>query len=1368
MHFGLTATDLATHQYRDCELELRLKHDKQYDDSQRSQSKPDELSAALFARGNKWENHLRQILDSSLLVLDFDSDVESLDLFQPVVEDTRPTFFITGLCFPENNLFGTALRRSKPDFVRVEKTGSNINFTIIDAKISHEVKVSHQVQIAVYALILRKLINSKYPDKSMYVNDTAYVWLSPPRGVTWPSEINSLFNEKSSFSLQLIIPLVERMLNVSVPRIFSSHVEALEWGVGKRCDGCEFEEGCVARAKIEGDLGLVGGTKGRDRAALKGFIKSFKEFRAQNLEPAVIKETNLEIPSANNWNEDWKRMKEIGVGSVNPLQTDIRVIQSALKESAFIAEFAAKNVASWTAISRILRIPRSGSRSPIIDSAINNSVELINEPYSGFPRHYEHAVFISVIRDPESDEVFGISVLHQKYRDFIAVEPDSTTFSKTFISPEQSLSDATFVRDFTNHLKALVLELQKANCAQFFVFSAADKDDIVQLLIKEAQQYDSVALSDASTCIEAIVEHPNVLLASIFPPLLLSKLSLVGTKVPRLKIDLQWYLQAIEGGQNLVNATVSTLKERVAQVIDDGLEMSLIPRIVAVSEVLENLIAMPVPRVTLMGSASLLINKKEVRTKEEVFSTWKSGNTETAAKMLENWNHANAAICVEIHRRLSANGDIDRILPSVLSNFQVLRLDICRDPILSRLAFISQVEMIKDWQVIKDARYKSESAAELEFYSTGNRDEFNFKVHSGISMIQSKFDHTDDFKRYDFILVDSLENNAPHFNDLLHMNQAYTNLKLTDNEIKEFGQSIAFAHVLNIRENIVTLHVKSSCGSTFPTKEGPKMFKLYPRFIDFNTQKVIRGLIDTEVLRLQRSAMRKPPPLFLSLLSGEFSIAEPYAKEIALKNESALFRTYQELYNLRNFDSRDRLLHFLPSQHSAFKAVLGNVVTVIWGPPGNGKTHTLALACIRLIEIAARCEKNCRIMMTAFTHAAIDTFENKVSELIAHRAGEIFDNIENSKWLQQIQILNLKNKEKPSKKPYSITVGTVWAISKLFEGASEFRGYFDVLLIDEGSQFLASYAAIAIQAIDVIDMSSKKLIVAGDQKQLGPILKGTYPKPDESRPIYGSILDCLMYQNDANVVVLKSNFRFVKPLCKFTERLYVHSKDSFEPMKGTQTMVSNSIRSWFVDHEASDWAEKTVQKIGGTSMATIILDGKNASEEALLLEAHIQREVMIVTGLVKVFDQCVPEASIFVITPHRLQRMHMTASFASFQMNSSSKLRIDTVERMQGKQADIVVVCYGFTSHTATFENELDFVYDIRRINVALSRSKALCVLVASRNLFQPPISALAKLASRQGLDHLSQFNKSSLQIVWDSDGVAGLSAVLDQLHVHE
>ena len=72
---------------------------------------------------------------------------------------------------------------------------------------------------------------------------------------------------------------------------------------------------------------------------------------------------------------------------------------------------------------------------------------------------------------------------------------------------------------------------------------------------------------------------------------------------------------------------------------------------------------------------------------------------------------------------------------------------------------------------------------------------------------------------------------------------------------------------------------------------------------------------------------------------------------------------------------------------------------------------------------------------------------------------------------------------------------------------------------------------------------------------------------------------------------------------------------------------------------------------------------------------------------------------------------------------------INTVEKMQGQERDLVIVCYaGFDFNEPS---ELDFAYQRERLNTGVSRAKKKCILLVDPKVLNPAI-AVCETAERQ------------------------------------
>lgn len=133
----------------------------------------------------------------------------------------------------------------------------------------------------------------------------------------------------------------------------------------------------------------------------------------------------------------------------------------------------------------------------------------------------------------------------------------------------------------------------------------------------------------------------------------------------------------------------------------------------------------------------------------------------------------------------------------------------------------------------------------------------------------------------------------------------------------------------------------------------------------------------------------------------------------------------------------------------------------------------------------------------------------------------------------------------------------------------------------------------------------------------------------------------------------------------------------------------------------------------------------------------------IVESLVEEFGQ---KVSIFIVTPHRAQRTSVSLKLAH--LISKERVKVDTVEKMQGKECDILIALYSFFDFER-LANEIDFVFDINRANVALSRAKYHSILMVTDAVVRPSLTVYSKPKTFAAFTFLKSFYDTCRVIEW-------------------
>jgi superfamily II DNA/RNA helicase len=367
-------------------------------------------------------------------------------------------------------------------------------------------------------------------------------------------------------------------------------------------------------------------------------------------------------------------------------------------------------------------------------------------------------------------------------------------------------------------------------------------------------------------------------------------------------------------------------------------------------------------------------------------------------------------------------------------------------------------------------------------------------------------------------------------------------------------------------------------------------------------------------------------------------------------------------------------------------------IGLIEGPPGTGKTHLLVWTLIALVAHAKSLNRTIKILVTAQTHQAIDQILKKVANALPSGGISLwkcgrYDQTQFSKL--GIHPLLENN---PLFQDSSLILGaTGFGIYQLLEGKN-FPQLFDWVVFDESSQVLPSYAVLSLI------FGKGNALFYGDTQQLPPVLKGHY---DNTSFAPRSILQELISRCDRqNWVRLNETYRMNEEICKFSSQ---HWYKSELHSKKNQRL---ELFSYPLFHDLLD-----DQLDPSKSMVVVQLDHvgcrQSSEAEALWIAQAVKRLIQ---------DYSVHIDEIGIISPHRLQNNTISAALKEALPFLLKLPKIDTVERMQGLEFDIVI--FSATVSDKEFIHST-FLKDYRRFNVALTRARKKFLFVASALFFQ-------------------------------------------------
>ncbi len=394
----------------------------------------------------------------------------------------------------------------------------------------------------------------------------------------------------------------------------------------------------------------------------------------------------------------------------------------------------------------------------------------------------------------------------------------------------------------------------------------------------------------------------------------------------------------------------------------------------------------------------------------------------------------------------------------------------------------------------------------------------------------------------------------------------------------------------------------------------------------------------------------------------------------------------------------------------ALKALAVKDYLLVVGPPGTGKTSR---ALRRMVEVFYEDQKS-QILLMAYTNRAVDeickALEGIHPSIHYIRIGSELSCSEYYRpRLMENQLENCKNRKQVMDKltDCRVFVGTVASIAgkkELFDVKK-----FDVAIIDEASQILEAQLLGILMVCDEQGSSSiGKFIMIGDHKQLPAIVLQSEEESEVQEP-------------NLRAIGIK-NFRD-----SLFERLYVNSSEKVVDQLYKQGRMHPAIakfpnmafyggrlESLGLPHQVEPIQIPTDQIINSKIWQRTTFIPSIVEEGAVYSKVNIS-EAQIVKQLLYDLYECNgthfdPYQTVGVITPFRSQIALIKESIAEIEIDCLNEVVVDTVERFQGSERDIIIYsfCVNNLFQLRLLPNLMqeNGVWIDRKLNVVLTRAR--------------------------------------------------------------
>ncbi len=480
-----------------------------------------------------------------------------------------------------------------------------------------------------------------------------------------------------------------------------------------------------------------------------------------------------------------------------------------------------------------------------------------------------------------------------------------------------------------------------------------------------------------------------------------------------------------------------------------------------------------------------------------------------------------------------------------------------------------------------------------------------------------------------------------------------------------------------------------------------------------------------------------------------------YSKDERIKDLREAIRRKSKISNKRNETDHSKLTnHGLNEiQAQAVNTIVkSDLFGIIHGPPGTGKSTTIVALVRKLVQI----EK--KILICAPSNNAVDLLVRRLDSFgipvlrIGHvtRVGDHVNHLTLSEQLRnhgdwahikkvRIEAEAALKQAKTHKRKYGATERAERTM--LFKEARELRKWakdleerlveqiiseskvvactligsadlklegvrFNTLIIDEASQTLEPECWVAM-------LKAERSFLVGDHMQLPPTVKS---KKAKDLGLDVTLLDRMSGHVEYSYL-LKTQYRMNNAILAFPNQSFYNGSLQSDPSVKNRRLYPDDIPFTFIDTSGCGFEETRNNKT---------LSLKNEGEFFILREHFIQNHSNYTNS------------SIAIITPYAEQVRFIRDQIGGLTEWHGYDIEVDSVDGFQGQERDVVYLSLVRSND----RNDIGFVSDFRRLNVAMTRAKMKLIIIGD----------LSTLSSNPLFQSLADFceHNNAYQSAWE------------------
>ena len=359
---------------------------------------------------------------------------------------------------------------------------------------------------------------------------------------------------------------------------------------------------------------------------------------------------------------------------------------------------------------------------------------------------------------------------------------------------------------------------------------------------------------------------------------------------------------------------------------------------------------------------------------------------------------------------------------------------------------------------------------------------------------------------------------------------------------------------------------------------------------------------------------------------------------------------------------------------------MDSTVLTVQGPPGTGKTYVSSRAILSLVD------RRCRVAVSSNSHEAIRNLligcaqaasEHATRPMILHKGSS------RSNTADHPDIEVTTSNSDSGLFEADIVGGTAWLFCR-----PEMIDQFDYLFVDEAGQ---------VSLANLLGMSqcASNLVLIGDPCQLPQVIQASHPEPAN--------LSCLEWMLGARRLVqpdrgifLGETWRMHPKLCGYISEQFYEGRLRSNPDTARQAVHVPSL---------PDAGSYLIPVSHGEPRM------QQCYEEAQVIQSVIEHLLKGDWTDRHQSTKPIKSEDIIVVAP-------FNAQVNLLQQELPDHIRVGTVDKFQGQEAAVALVSMTSSSADET-PRGLNFLLSRERINVALSRGKALSLVFACPRLLE-------------------------------------------------